>query len=231
MRHIPRLFLFVPVLTVVLFATRGITDAMAQSVSRNEPGKSVAPDQMSQAELQQAYRSLQDQLRATQAAIVNSRLETEANARVQAAALAEKISAMNATLAAERQARQEENDRAEFARDRQQTEIQRSNRSVIWVATVFGSIGLLAMLFAAQFQWRAINRMAQVIDERPLLPYPSEYGTPLGGPGSTAGQPLALSTQRLLSAIDRMEQRIKELEPTVVQPTPTARQPSVEAEA
>ena len=230
MKHIPRLFLFVPVLAVLLFAAPGVAETMAQTASRNEPGKSVAPSQLSQAELQEAYRSLQEQLRATQAAIVNSRLETEATARAQAAALAEKISAMNATLAAERRARQEENDRSEFARERQQSEIQRSNRSVVWVATAFGSIGLLAMLFAAQFQWRAINRMAQVIDERPLLPYPTEHGLPLGETGSAAAQPLALSTQRLLSAIDRMEQRIKELEPTAVQPLPTTRRPSVEAE-
>lgn len=228
MRQIPRLFLFVPVLAVLLFAASGI-ETMAQPVSRNEPGKSVAPAQLSQAELQEAYRSLQEQLRATQAAIINSRLETEANARVQATALAEKISTLNATLAAERRSRQEESDRAGFAREYQQAEIQRSNRSVAWIATAFGAIGLLAMLFAALCQWRAINRMAQIIDERPLLPYPTEYG--MGETGSSAGQPIALSTQRLLSAIDRMEQRIKELEPNVARPLPATRQPSVVSEA
>ena len=181
----------------------------------------MAPEELSQTEFLEVYHNLREQLRATQTAIVNNRFEAEATARSQAAAIAEKIEAMNATLAAERKVRQSENDRFEFEREQHRAEIQRSNRSVIWVACTFGAAGLLAMVFAALFQWRAINRIADAVDRNPRLPAPSEYAMLPGPTGLPASQALALSTQRLMSTIDRMENRIKELEHTSNQPLPT----------
>jgi hypothetical protein len=179
------------------------------------------PETLSQAELQEAYRNLHDQLRATQAAIVNSRFDAEAAARAQAAAIAEKIDAMNATLAAERKARQSESDRFDYERAQQQQEINRGNRAVIWIASGFGLLGLLAMAGAAYFQWRAINRIAYVVNPYSTSPS-ANFATLPSLKNSSSTQAVALSTQRLMSTMERMEKRIKELEHTSVPPLPVA---------
>jgi len=222
MRDFIRPFRFSVWCFLLLVVTAGNIELTAQVAPRSAPTRPPSPEELSQAELLEAYRNLRDQLRATQTAIVNNRFEAEANARSQAAAIAEKIEAMNATLATERKNRQAEQDRFDFERERQQAELRRSNNSVVWVATAFGSAGLLAMLFAAIFQWRAINRVAEVIDQRQMLPPASEYTLLPNSAALTTGQPVANSTQRLMSAIDRMEQRIKELEHTTVQPSSAA---------
>ncbi len=216
MRDFPRLSRCSTAFIALLFVVATGGELNAQSTPPSAPAKPAAPEEMNQTELVETYRNMREQLRAAQTAIVNNRFEFEATSRAQAAALAEKIEAMNAILATERKARQAESDRLDFERERQQADIQRSNRTVIWIASAFGSIGLLAMLLAALFQWRAINRMAQVIDQRPQLPAPGELSLLPSGPAS--GQPVALSTRRLMSTIERMEQRIKELEQTTVPP-------------
>lgn len=208
---------------VLLFVAAGSPEMHAQDAANNgavAPAKN-APETLSQAELQEAYRNLHDQLRATQAAIVNSRFDAEAAARAQSAAIAEKIDAMNTTLAAERKARQSESDRFDYERGQQQQEINRGNRVVIWIASGFGLLGLLAMAGAAYFQWRAINRIADVVN-----PYSTPTAANLAmlpsvrNPPST--QAVALSTQRLMLTMERMEKRIKELEHTAVPPLPAA---------
>lgn len=218
MREISRFFRSGAVGTVVLSVAVGISGLQAQSTPPATSTKTTPTEEMGQVELTEAYRTMREQLRATQAAIVNNRFEAEASARAQTAAVTAKLEAMNAVLAAERKAHQAENDRMQFERENQQAEIQRSNRSVIWIATAFGSAGLAAMLFAALFQWRAISRMADVVDRRVALPDSSEYNS-LPAPTSSS-QAIALSTQRLMSTIERMERRIKELEHTPASPLP-----------
>ena len=220
MREIPRLCRFAALCFALLFITAGYPHLTAQTASSVPAAKSAAPEELSQAELTEAYRNVREQLRATQTAIVNNRFEAEATARTQAAVIAEKIVAMNALLLSERKVRQSESDRLEFEREQHQAEIQRSNRSVVWVACIFGSAGLLAMVFAALFQWRAINRIAEAVDRNPQLPAPGDYALLGNSTGIPTGQALALSTQRLMSTIDRMENRIKELEHTSAQPLP-----------
>src|ERR1700712_2096012 len=219
MREIPRFCRLGTVYFVLLFVAAGIVQLRAQTASRNSPPRPGSPEELSQTELQEAYRNLREQLRATQASIINNRFETEAAARDQAVAIAEKIEAMNATLAAERKSRQAESDRFEFVHDEQQAEIRRSNHSVVWVATAFGSLGLLTMLLAAALQWRAINRMAQVVEQRLQVRGTGEYNLLPDSNNLVSGQVAALSTQRLVSAVDRMEQRIKELEHTAIHPS------------
>jgi len=214
MRKTSRLFRLVAVHSIGLFTVFGIPHAIGQPVPPAvAPAKPTVAEQMNQAELLDAYRNMREQLRTTQAAIVNNRFEAEATARAQAAAITEKLDAMNAVLAQERRARQADADRLEFERGQHQEEVRKSNRSVIWIASAFGTFGLAAMLFAALFQWRALNRMADVVDQRATLPMPPEYGGLPAPADSLPPAQAALSTQRLVSAINRMEQRIKELEP------------------
>jgi len=212
---------------VLLFVAAGSLEMQAQDAAKNgavTPAKN-APDTLSQAELQEAYRNLHDQLRATQAAIVNSRFDAEGAARAQSAAIAEKIDAMNATLAAERKARQSESDRFDYERGQQQQEINRGNRAVIWIASGFGLLGLLAMAGAAYFQWRAINRIADVVNPYAIAPA-SNYAMLPPPQNFPASQAVALSTQRLMSTMERMEKRIKELEHTSGQPLPATSAPA-----
>jgi len=220
MRNFPRLSRFCTACLVLLFIAVTTADLRAQTppapATRAKP---VGPEELSQAELLDAYHNVREQLRSAQTAIVNNRFEFEATSRAQAAAIAEKINAVNATLAEERSRRQSETDRLEFERERQQAEIQRSNRSVVWIASGFGALGLLTMLSAALFQWRAINRMATFVEQRPQLGEPTEYDH-LPAPTS---QPVAQTTQRLMSTVERMEQRIKELEHTSTPPIPSAK--------
>lgn len=218
MRVPPRFSRAWMVSTLVLSAAFAVPGLHAQPAPAPPPAKTPAPEELGQLELTEAYRAMREQLRATQAAIVNNRFEAEAASRAQTAAMAAKLESMNAVLAAERKARQEEADRMLFDREKQRAEIQQSNRSVIWVAAAFGSAGLAAMLFAAFFQSRAIGRMAEVVDRRAALPAPSELDA-LPAPASSH-KAISLSTQRLMSTIERMERRIKELEHTAPSPPP-----------
>jgi hypothetical protein len=220
MQEIPRFCRLGTVYFVLLFVAAGISQLEAQNGLRNGPVKAGSPEELTQTELLEAYRNMREQLRATQTSIVNNRFEAEATARDQATATAEKIQAMNAILAAERKNRQAESDRFEFVHDQEQAEIRRSNRSVVWVASAFGTVGLLTMLLAAIFQWRAINRMAEVVEQRIQSRGTGEYGLLPDSNSMVSGQIVALSTQRLVSAVDRMEQRIKELEHIAIQPAP-----------
>ena len=217
MQDFSRLFRLGATGIFLLSLVAGSVNLAAQTTVHPESTKPVAPEQMSPAELVESYRSLRDQLRMTQTAIVNNRFEAEANTRAQAAAIAEKIEVMNATLAAERKAHQAETDRFEFERARYQADVQQSNRSVVWVASAFGVMGLMAMIVAALFQWRAIQRMADMVDQRPSLPAANDYNLALNAGTESSIQPPANSARRIMSTIDRMEQRINELEHTTVQ--------------
>ncbi|MEO6993320.1 MAG: hypothetical protein ABI273_06805 [Lacunisphaera sp.] len=198
----------------------------AQAVAPNgsDTATLTPPETLSQAELQEAYRTLHDQLRATQAAIVNTRFDAEAAARAQSAAIAEKIDAMNTTLAAERNARQSQSDRFDYERGQQQQEINRGNRAVIWIASCFGLVGLLAMAGAAYFQWRAINRIAEVVNPSSLPP--STHFALLPSLTASPSTPaVTVSTQRMMSTMERMEKRIKELEHMSAHPFPATATP------
>ena len=221
MQAISRFFRLGATGIILLSLMAGSIKMAAQTAARNDSAKAFAPDQLTQAELIESYRNLRDQLRMTQTAIVNNRFEAEANTRAQAAAIAEKIEAMNATLAAERKARQAETDRFEFERARYQTDVQQSNRSVVWVAAGFGGLGLLAMIVAALFQWRSIQRMADIVDQRAALPAPGEYDFSSSLTNTPPLRPLGNSPQRLMSTIDRLEQRIDELEHSTIQSSST----------
>lgn len=191
----------------------------AQAATENSPAKSTNLEDMSQAELLKSYLQVRDQLIATQLAIANNRAEAEANARVQAAAIAEKLESIKSAMEAERQRQQVETLRLNAERERQQIESQRSNRTMLWVAVSFGALGLLAMLFMPLIQWRAINRMAEMNSGRALAPAPQALLA--AESDSLPGATISLSNQRLMSVIERMEKRIFELEHTATPPPAT----------
>ena len=207
-------------LFVSLFLVAGRGELRAQTSTESLPARSAKLDELSQAELLKSYLQVRDQLHATQLAIANSRAETEANARAQATAIAEKLEAIKSAMEAERQRMQVETLRTNAERERQQMEAQRSNRTVLWVAVSFGAIGLLAMLFMPLVQLRTINRIAEVANQRPA--FAPSTGLLANDTDSLPGQTVTLSNQRLMSVIERMEKRIFELEHTAVHPLPAA---------
>ncbi|MBL9212354.1 MAG: tetratricopeptide repeat protein [Opitutaceae bacterium] len=202
-------------LPLVARAASAPTPATAPTAEVNRP---PSPEELAQAELLRSFLQLRDQLQAAQLAIVNNRVEAETNARVQTAAISEKLEAIKAAMAAERERHQAETQRLMVERERQQVETQRSMRTVLWVAAAFGAFGLIAVLLAPFLQMRAMNRISDLAGLRPELTggnatalMPPD-GAPL--PDRTVSQ----SNQRLMSVIDRMEKRILELEQTATPP-------------
>lgn len=193
----------------------------AQTAADPVAAKVATPEELSQAELLKSYLQVRDQLHATQLAVVNNRVEAETSARVQAAAISEKLEAIKSAMAAERERHQIETQRLNAERERQQLESQRSIRTVLWVAGTFGCLGLLAMLLMPLFQWRAINRMAEATAGRLQL----AGGTPallVADAPHPSDQAVTSASQRLMSVMERMEARIVELETTASTPLPPA---------
>lgn len=199
------------------------TPAAATPAAANPAAaKSAVPEELGTAELLKSYLQVREQLHATQLAIVNSRIETEAAARVQAAAITERLEGIKSAMAVERERYQAETQRLNAERQLQRAETERSIRTVLWVSAIFGGVGLVAMLMMPVFQWRAMNRMAAVTALRPQL---GASERPALMPGEAALGPadnaVALANQRLTSVIERMERRIFELEHTAVPPAAT----------
>lgn len=186
---------------------------------KSPPPQAAAKETPSQPELLNAYLQLRNQLRAAQQAITDNRVASEAAARTQAAALSAKLDAIQSQLAAERQRQQLEAQQRAAEREREQADAQRANRTLLWLASAIGGLGLLAILLTTVFQWRAIVRIAEGVPLHPQLPAASRLGL-LAENAATRGEAVALSTQRLLTVIDRLEGRIAELEHTAHHPLP-----------
>ena len=155
---------------ILLSLGAGHSGLRAQAASDTPAPKPVPPEELSRDELLKSYLQLREQLHAAELAIVNNRLEGEAEARVQAAAIAEKLDAIKAEMSAERSRQQLEAQRLAAERERQQAEAQRSYRTILYVAAAVGGAGLLTMLFTTLFQWRSFGRIVELTALRPQLP-------------------------------------------------------------
>ncbi len=204
----------------------------AKTVTATVDPAATATDATSQAELLKSYLHVREQLHDAELAIANNRLEAEAAARAQAAAIAEKLDSIKSTIAAEREHQAADTQRAAAEQDRQRVASREANHIILWIAVSFGAVGLLTMLATTVLQWRGIKRMAEVTAQQPQLPLPAvapQNWLTAGNSGPTSGH-VALSNHRLMSVIDRMERRILELETTAAQPLPTSpAEPVIEA--
>ena len=201
-----KLFQIAALCVALLFLVAGRGDARAQV------SNAIAlplPEPLTEAEQLKAQNiRLQAQLREAELAIERNRAEAQEAARAQAAAITEKLNTIQAAIDAERKRAQEE-------LSRQRDDLQKSNRTLLYVAATFGCVGLLAMLGTAIFQWRATNRLAEVSPMHAQLPAPSAQAMlPAGDGDGLPGKAVELSHQRLMSVIDRLERRVFELEHT-----------------
>jgi len=154
------------------------------------------------AEALRSYLQLQEQLHGLQLRIEETRQQADAAAAINAQAVANRLQALEKTLAAER------------AKD--VDAVRSSNRMTLLVASTFGIIGFLAMVLMA-YQWRSVSRLAEVSAGLPpsRLLGPGSSVAALGtGEGNLLVGSVDQASTRLLGALDRLEKRIREMEQT-----------------
>jgi tetratricopeptide (TPR) repeat protein len=177
-----------------------------------EPGSPAGAagkaDETNAQEMLRSYLQLQEQIHATQLAVEHSRTQAEAAAAETAKAFTTRLQGIETALGVQRAQELEA--------------MQSSNKVMLVVAGLFAALGLLAMLFMAYFQWRTINRLAEI---SAALPLAHAFGSGAAVGALSAGDPHLVtvsppeqSSQRLLGALDRLEQRIHELEHTTQPP-------------
>lgn len=226
MKKIAVLFRSGALAAAVLFSP-ALARLRAQAPAESTAARPPAPEQLSQAELLKSYLQMREQLQTTQLAIISNRVEAEAAARAQSAALTEKIEAIKTALAVERERQQADAQRLTAEREHQQAQTASFNRTVLWVATGSGALALIAMALMPYLQWRAINRMAQLASLRPQLPAGQSAALLNGDSPALADQTVTLSNQRLLTAIERMERKISDVEQAATQPVSVAAAPAI----
>ena len=152
-------------------------------------------------EVLRSYLQLQEQLHGLRLMIDESRKQADAAAGLNAQAVANRLQALEQSLADER------------ARDLDA--VRSSNRLTLIVSVAFAVVGLLAAVLMA-YQWRTVGRLAELSANQPplreLAPARAALGTGeahLLGAGVTEQ-----SSSRLLDALNRIEQRIHDLEQT-----------------
>ena len=155
-----------------------------------------------------SYLQLQEQIHATQLAVEHSRTQAEAAAAETAKAFSARLQGIEQALASQRAQELEA--------------MQSSNRVMLIVAGLFAALGLLAMLFMAYFQWRTINRLAEIFAALPMA-HALGSGAAVaalgaGDPHLVTISPAEQSSQRLLGTLERLEKRIHELENTAHTP-------------
>lgn len=158
----------------------------------------AASDTNSQETLR-AYLQVQEQLHLTQLAIEQNRKEARDTAARNSEILSGRLQSIEKAL--------------DSQRTRELETMQSSNRSMLWVAGSFASVGFAAMLLMSFFQWRTVHRLAQVSAALPLSS-PNRAAFGLGdNPVVTVG-PAEQSSLRLLGALEQLEKRLGQLEHT-----------------
>jgi tetratricopeptide (TPR) repeat protein len=147
-----------------------------------------------------AYVQLQEQLHAAQLAIERARQESDAAAARNTEAVAARLRDFQDTLTAQR--------------EKELQELRGANRLMLIVGGACASIGFLAMLLTAYFQWRAITRLTEfsMVSQASL----TMGRAALPAPGESQGNRTLVdqSATRMFGTLEKLEQRIHELEHT-----------------
>lgn len=178
------------------------------------PATDSQVEETNRQETLRAYVQLQEQLHAAQMAIEETRKEARDAALQNADTLARKLDQIEQAVEAQRA--------------RELEAMQSANRVMLMVAGAFATIGFLAMVFMAYFQWRTVNGLAELAGMVPssrLLGSGPVRGALGAGEGSVVSvSPAEQSSLRLLSALENLEKRIRELEHTT-RPAPVETSP------
>ena len=164
-----------------------------------------APTQSGETNSQElrTYLQLQEQLHATRLAIESVGAEAKQAAAQNAEELAVRLRAVEQAVATQRAKELEA--------------MQSSNRNMLYVAGAFASIGCVAMLLMGYYQWRTVNRLAELSAGIPAGAMALGSMRPIAaiGPGSThevTAAPAINAHPELLETIQRLEKRVHELE-------------------
>ncbi len=152
-------------------------EGLAEQPSALSPATNQV-EQVSAQELLRVYLQLQEQLRATQAAIEQARQETKAAAAQNSETLSKGLQAVQEGFAAQR------------ARD--WAAMQQSNRMMLTVAGAFAALSFLTMLIMTYFQWRMSKGLAHISTALPAV-LGLEAGPAMAALGSAATPSLHLS--------------------------------------
>lgn len=149
---------------------------------------------------------LQEQLHATQMALEQIRTESSEAASANATFLANRLQAIENAMISQR--------------GRELNAMQSSNHTMVITSSVLAVIGFAAMLLMVFFQWRTVNRLAEISSGMPRL---LALGSGSAAPSLPIGSDHLLGTGsaeqsslRLLGAIEKLQQRIQDLEHTTV---------------
>jgi tetratricopeptide (TPR) repeat protein len=148
------------------------------------------------------YLQLQEQLHATQLAVERTRTEAEQTSSQNMEALANRLKTIEDSLATRR--------------SKELDAMQSSNHAMLIVAGSFAGMGFVAMLLMGYFQWRTVNRLAELSAILPGAGGTSNSRRALAlGMGEaavvTTGLPPGPSPE-LIETIQRLEKRVRELE-------------------
>jgi tetratricopeptide (TPR) repeat protein len=170
------------------------TTAGAAPVVLQKPDEPISSNEALRVSLQ-----LQEQLHAAQLATERGRKEAE-----DAANIAARLQAIEQSIAAQHRGELEA--------------AQSTTRFMLVVLTVFAIVGFVAVVLTAYFQWRTVNRLADISAALPggrrMTDLNSAAALGIGESNLLAATPVEQSSLRLLGAIERLEKRINELEQT-----------------
>jgi tetratricopeptide (TPR) repeat protein len=183
-----------PLALLLLWCSRPA--GLAEDAVTNAP--SAAMVETNTQEILRAYLQLQEQLHLTQLAIEQNRKEARETAAQTAEVLAGRLQAIEQALEAQRA--------------RELETMQSSNRVLLIIAGTFASVGFVAMLLMSFFQWRTVNRLAQL-----PAAWSHKELTAGDGPSVSVG-PVEQSSLRLLGAMEQLEKRLLQLEHTTRTP-------------
>jgi len=175
-----------------IFLTVGVGLLLAISIFAEETNEipGVTRDDVSN-----NYLQIQEQIRATQLAIEQSRLAAADAAKTNADALAARMQSLEQSVAAQR------NTNTEAARKTQQL--------TLLLAGAFGLAGLGMMLLMVYFQWRAFTQLAEISSHHQAAIANASAVHQFAAPGRAT---VESSNARLLDVVGQLEKRIHELE-------------------
>jgi len=141
------------------------------------------------------YLQLQEQIHATELAIMQSQLESADAAKSNADGLAARLQSLEQTVADQR--------------DNNVKATQQTQRMTLFLAGAFGLAGLGIMLLMVYFQWRAFTQLAEISSQQHAAIANASAVHQLAAPGRAT---VESSNARLLDVVGQLEKRIHELE-------------------
>lgn len=177
----------------------------AVPASALEPETNVPPAVVSETnsqEILRAYLQLQEQLHLTQLAVEQNRREAREAAAQNSDVLAGRLQTIERSL--------------ESQQTRELEAMQSSNRVILVVAGTFAGVAFVAMVFMSFFQWRTVNRLAEISAALPanlaLCAPPARAALGVGDSHLVTVGAAEQSSLRLLGALEQLEKRIYQLE-------------------